>query len=273
MTAATPIITLALKNAGVLGIGQTLQGENLADSLSTLNEMVVQWNMQRQVEVIPGVLPTFPDATSDVAFWTGKEATLVWNLAVFLRPIFGMEPDPEQSKIALAMLALLQANNKQQIPALHPGAPATAIQIVFLALRMAGRVTDSQGVSDASEDVSDAFASLVMMLAQWSKDRWLAPLETDGTSTLPVYGTVNDRLNIGPEYNEAMVANLACRIMLLAGQEPPAFLMEAGEGNASRHPQEQSAPTAAPWGAGHAAANHLSRAPRGRPAWRGRRCH
>ena len=45
--------------------------------------------------------------------------------------------------------------------------------MLYLALRMAGRINDQQSVADNSKDVSDAFSLLSMMLAQWQRKRWL----------------------------------------------------------------------------------------------------
>jgi hypothetical protein len=47
MTTAGQIITLALKDAGILGIGQQAQAEDMQDGLSTLNQMLAQWRINR----------------------------------------------------------------------------------------------------------------------------------------------------------------------------------------------------------------------------------
>ena len=93
--------------------------------------------------------------------------------------MFQLPEDEQQTKLAEASAAVLQANNKQQVAPLHPGVPATPLQIIFLALRMAGRINDQQSVSDSSADVDNAFSLLVMMLAQWAKARWLVFREQD----------------------------------------------------------------------------------------------
>lgn len=47
MTTAADIIALALKDSGVLGVGQTAQAEDTADALTRLNMMISQWSRRR----------------------------------------------------------------------------------------------------------------------------------------------------------------------------------------------------------------------------------
>jgi hypothetical protein len=47
MTTGTDLITLALKDIGALGIGQSVSAEDTADGLATLNMMLGQWAVDR----------------------------------------------------------------------------------------------------------------------------------------------------------------------------------------------------------------------------------
>lgn len=47
MTAPVDLITLALKDIGALGVGQSISPEDTADALATLNMMLGQWNAER----------------------------------------------------------------------------------------------------------------------------------------------------------------------------------------------------------------------------------
>lgn len=47
MTTALDLITLALKDLGTLGIGQTISAEDTTDALATLNMMLGQWQGER----------------------------------------------------------------------------------------------------------------------------------------------------------------------------------------------------------------------------------
>lgn len=47
VTTAADIVRLALKDAGVLGVGQTANAEDTNDTFDTLNLMIGQWNVKR----------------------------------------------------------------------------------------------------------------------------------------------------------------------------------------------------------------------------------
>ena len=47
MTTARDIVTLSLKDAGVLGIGQTPNAEDTNDAFTTLNQMISEWALSR----------------------------------------------------------------------------------------------------------------------------------------------------------------------------------------------------------------------------------
>ena len=116
------------------------------------------------------------------------------NLAVRLRDWVGAEVSKTLLDRATTALGLVQANNQHQTPPLHAGPPETVIEALFLALRMAGRITDTQSVSDGSKDVADAFSLLVMMLGQWQRKRWLVWHEED----VALVSTGADFYTIGP---------------------------------------------------------------------------
>lgn len=173
MTVANTLISLALRTTGISGVGQTPSAEDMADSFAILNDMIGQWQAQRTVMVIPGTLPAFANRTTDVAFWTPFENLLLTTLSVRLRAAFGMAADEALTTLATNALQIFQANNRQQVPSPHPGIPTTCQQMIGLALRMAGRITDAQGVSDSSADVNDALAMMTMLVGQWQRKRWL----------------------------------------------------------------------------------------------------
>ena len=119
---------------------------------------------------------------------------IVLNLAMRLRDAFGTEVPKTLVDRAAAALELVQAINQHQTPPLHAGPPEIVIEALFLALRMAGRITDTQSVSDGSKDVADAFSLLVMMLGQWQRKRWLVWHEED----VALVSTGADFYTIGP---------------------------------------------------------------------------
>jgi hypothetical protein len=174
LTIANDIIFLSLRNASVVGVGQTPLPEDTNDAFRILNAMIGMWNIGRGVTVNLRVLPTFPDLTTDVPFWTPNEHVLLTTLAVRLREIYSLPPVELDVKLAMAALETFNAINLQQVAPILPGVPATVQQILVLALRMAGRINDKQSIALGSADMNDAFSLLVAMLAQWRRSPWLA---------------------------------------------------------------------------------------------------
>jgi hypothetical protein len=145
----------------------------MTDAASLMREMLDEWQRARTVRVIPGMIPVITDLTLPLILDPGMKNAIVLNLAVRLRDAFGAEvPKSLLDRAALA-LELVQANNQQQVPPIWNGAAETVGEVLYLALRMAGRINDQQSVADNSKDVSDAFSLLSMMLAQWQRKRWL----------------------------------------------------------------------------------------------------
>lgn len=60
MTTPVEIINLALKQAGVLGVGQTATAEDVTDAFKLLNMMMAQWSVKRNVvhQIIDAACPT-----------------------------------------------------------------------------------------------------------------------------------------------------------------------------------------------------------------------
>ena len=340
-TSPLGIIWLALRAAGRMTDAQGIDpaSQDVTDAQLLMLEMVDEWSRQFTVMVNPGELPDLRNLTAPIPTGTyvhGMRNALTLNLAVRLRELWGQEVPATLQERATKALALVSAINQHQMPALHPGPPTTVIQALFLALRMAGRITDTQSVADDSKDVADAFSLLVMMLAQWQRKRWLVWSEqpaakvstganyyTIGTgqdfdlprpdkihaawcrlppfvpftqtpgsanpidislaiiesmedwsqiaiknlqtipsavfyesafpvgrlhfwpiapaglyelhivvkAPLPLYATVNDLLNLPPEYVDAVVDNLACRILVASGQPISSFLLGQARGS------------------------------------------
>jgi hypothetical protein len=194
MTVANDIITLSLRNSGVNGIGQSPMQVDIDDSFKILNAWINNENIVRRVQANPVVIPTFPNLTTDVPFWSVYEHVLLTVMAVRLRQVYSLPPVQLDVQLAASAIAAFNAVNQQQIAPVHAGPPETVIQVLFLALRMAGRINDTQSVSDGSKDVADAFSQLVMMLAQWQRKRWLVWNEEDVSAV----STGADYYTIGP---------------------------------------------------------------------------
>ena len=173
MTIANNIISEALKISGIVGVRQTPLAEDTNTAFLLLNQMIGTWNVQRAQQANPAALVTFANLTTDVSFWTPYEGVLLPNLARTLRVAYQLPPDQELDQSAGAALQLFQSINAQQIAPEHAGPPTTCLQVIWLALRMAGRINDQQLATDSSKDVDDAFSLLVTMIAQWQRRRWI----------------------------------------------------------------------------------------------------
>lgn len=61
MSTAGEIIDQALKDVGVIGTGEAASGEDAADALSALNQLIADW------QVLPGFVPYAPYALAALA--------------------------------------------------------------------------------------------------------------------------------------------------------------------------------------------------------------
>jgi hypothetical protein len=171
------LVFLALRAAGRVddrqGVTQTSQ--DMTDGASLCQEMLDEWRLERTIKVIPGTLPTITDFALPVSTTPGVKNAIVLNLAVRIRDAFGLSASPTQTDRAARALGLIQANNLQQVAPRHGGVPTTCQQVMWLALRAAGRIDDAQSVSDTSADWDMAFSMLNGMVSQWQRRRWLVP--------------------------------------------------------------------------------------------------
>lgn len=363
MTVANDVIFLSLRNAGVTGVGQTPLAEDVNDALTVLNALIGHLNIERGVKANRDLLPIFPDLTTDVTFWSPYTHVLLTSLSVRLRQIYSLPPLELDVKVAMAALEAFNAINLQQTAPILAGVPNTARQAAILALRMAGRITDTQSVADGSADLNDAFSLLVMMLAQWQRRRWLVWNEEEAfaastgaqfytigpgqdfdtarpdrvhaawcrlppfggpnpvdiplaiieskeewatlsikdlrsmpsavfydsafptgrlyfwpvpvaaqyqlhilvKATLPVPATIDDPLLLPPEYLDAVVSNLACRMVVASGQQLSPFLQGQARAalNTIRLANTQIPLLSMPGGLGRGSGDHSSWAGRG----------
>src|SRR5215472_954332 len=138
MAIANNIIFLALRNAGVNGVGQTPSSDDVNDSFTILNAQIGQWSLERKVMVNPTALPSFPDLTTNVTFWDPYIHLLLSTMAVRLRQVYALPPVELDVQMALEAIKAFQAINQQQVPPLHVlSLPTTAEPIIFMALRLA----------------------------------------------------------------------------------------------------------------------------------------
>ena len=229
MTTASNIVGLALRSAGITGVGQTPLAQDQSDATVILAEMIEGWQRERAILGIAETLPFFPDFTTDVPFWTQYEPALMWGLTVRLEAAYGLQPDEAKTKLAENYSQALQANNKQFQPASgYAVDDSTIAGIVFLALRAAGRVTDQQSVVFGSQDMTDGLSLLSEMIDEWQLERTVTV--TPGTfPAIPLVGQIASQVAFPVGYKSAVVLNLAVRIKVSFGEEPSKILVERAD--------------------------------------------
>jgi hypothetical protein len=219
------IIFLALRAAGRVNDGQGIiqTSQDVSDAHSLLNEMLDEWQRERTVKVIPGNLATIPSLGSPVSLSPGERNAIVLNLAARLRDWVGAEPSKPLLDRAERALALLQAINLQQNPALTIAADdGTGYGILFLALRAAGRVNDGQGVTQGSQDVTDAASLMREMLDEWQRMRTVRVIP----GMLPTFADLIAPVTLQSGVRNAIVLNLAVRLRDAFGAEVPKTLLD-----------------------------------------------
>ena len=226
MTIANDLIFLSLRNSGVSAIGQTPMAQDVNDSQKILNAMINEWNLERKVMVNTITLPTFPDLTTDVPFWSAYEHVLLCSMAVRLRQIYSLPPVQLDVQLAAGAIKAFNSINLQQVSAPTIAADdGTGYGIVFLALRAAGRVTDAQGVLQTSQDVTDAHSLLNEMLDEWQRERTVRVI----SGTLSPITDLSLPLVMTPGEKNAVVLNLGVRLRDAYGTEVSKTLVERAD--------------------------------------------
>jgi hypothetical protein len=226
LTIANDIISLSLRNSGVNGVGQTPMSIDIADSFKVLNAWINEINLERVVKVNRINLPTFPDLTTDVPFWSPYEHVLLTSMAVRLRQVYSLPPVQLDVQLAASALLAFNAINLEQIAAPWMAADdGSGYGVVFLALRAAGRVKDDQGVAQNAQDVTDAFSLLTEMLDEWTRERTVRVIP----GQLPAFPNLAARPVMTPGVRNAIVLNLAVRVRDAFGAEVSKTLTDRAE--------------------------------------------
>jgi hypothetical protein len=144
-------------------------------------------------------------------------------MAARLPQIYALPPVQLDVQLAAAAIAAFNAINLERIAA--PAIAAndlTGYGIIFLALRAAGRVKDDQGVSQTSQDVTDAASLMTEMLDEWRRMRTVRVIP----GLIPVIGDLSISLVLDPGMRNAIVLNLAVRLRDAFGAEVPKSLLD-----------------------------------------------
>lgn len=123
MSTVGDIINQALKDVGVIGAGEAASGDDVADALDTLNQMIAQW------QVLPGCVPKEPYALAafvDLAEIPNLppiyDAALRYSLAERLQTTFSVPPRADIAVLAMNARKVLKRSNLVIPDAEMPGA-------------------------------------------------------------------------------------------------------------------------------------------------------
>lgn len=112
MTTVGDIINQALKDVGVIGPGEAASGDDAADALEALNQMIAQW------QVLPGCVPKAPYVLAPFAELAEApnlpplyDAALRYSLAERLTTVFSAPARGDITMLALQARKVLKRSN------------------------------------------------------------------------------------------------------------------------------------------------------------------
>jgi len=185
MTTARALITLAMKDAGVLGVGQTPLAEDMNDALTNLNAMMAQWARRRWLVY----------SLQDVAFQATGAISYSLGAA-------GDIDIPRVDSIASAYF-------RQTV-----GAPGNMVDYPLTILNA------REDYNNIALKGMSSFPSVLFYDSGWPLGQlfiWPVPSEIyeihiSVKTPLQNFATLNDEVSLPPEYEEALRLNLAVRL-------------------------------------------------------------
>jgi hypothetical protein len=193
MTTARDLITLSLKDAGIVGVGQTANAEDINDGLTRMNAMIAQWSRRRWL-VYHLVDVVFP-ATGALSYSIGVGGDINTNRpdqieSGFFRQTVGTIPN--QVDYPLQILTSRENYNLISLKSLN-----SFPQYLFY---------------DSGWPLGHVFI--------WPLPSNLYEVHLSIKATLQQVGNLTDDIDFPPEYEEALRLNLSVRLRV-AYQMPP----------------------------------------------------
>lgn len=190
MTTPVELINLALKQAGVLGVGQTAMAEDIQDAFKLMNMMLAQWQVQRYHVY---QLVNYGIACTGQASYT-----------------IGLGGDINQARPSRISSAFVRqfGNNPVDYP------------LVILKSR-----EDYDRISVKSQQAMPSFLFYdsgypLGTLYPWSIPTSLYELHVTVYAQLQQFATVADVITMPPEYERAIMYNLAGELRPMYGLQP-----------------------------------------------------
>lgn len=193
MTTPIELINLALKQSGVLGVGQTASAEDTQDAFKLMNMMLAQWQTNRFL--IYHLVTNSKPCTGQLSYTIGIGGD--FNI-----------PRPDRISSAYIQLTAQSAPNKVDYP-------LTILQ----AREDYDRIAVKQQGSMPTALFYDSNYPLGN-LYPWSVPDTQYTLFVTTYAQLQQFVTVADVINMPPQYEEAIMWNLAGRLRPMYGQQP-----------------------------------------------------
>ena len=195
------IIKLAMKQASVIGVGQTASAEDVNDAFDQLNMMIAQWARRRQL--VYALVEYSTQATGQVSYTIGPGGNI-------------NQPRPARLEFAYF---------RQQIP-------AAPYQVDYpLEIIRAREDYDKIAVKNLNSFPQYAFYDTAYPLGNiyvWPVPSSLYQLFFTVMQPISQFVTLSDTVNLPPEYFEALYSNLALRLGIMWGIDPtPALVAQA----------------------------------------------
>lgn len=201
MTTPVELINLALKQVGVLGVGQTASDEDVADAFKMLNMMLAQWSVKRNVVY---QIVDVPSATTGASTYTVGPG--------------GDFNTPRPSKLIGAYCRQLGT------PGYEVDYPLDLLQ----SITDYGQISTKQIKSMPSAVWYDPQMPLGV-LHVWPVAIQGYEIHILALKPLAQFETAYDDINLPSEYEEALMYNLAGRLYPLYGmQQNPVVIALAG---------------------------------------------
>lgn len=187
MTNTTPntIINLALKNSGVLGVGQTPLFEDTNDAFTLLNFMISQWNRKRWL--VYHLIDVFFQCNGSLSYTVGPGQQ--FNC-----------PRPDRIESAFFRQVIPSIPNQIDYPLEIIEARETYNMIALKTL----------GSFPSYVFYDSAFPT--GFLYPWPLPSNLYEVHISVKETLAQFTTLAQTINLPPEYYAALLYNLACRL-------------------------------------------------------------
>lgn len=193
MTTPIELINLALKQSGVLGVGQTASAEDTQDAFKLMNMMLAQWQTDRFL--VYHLITTSKPCTGAVSYTIGIGGD--FNI-----------PRPDRISSAFVRLTAQTAPNQVDYP-------LTLLQAREDYNRIAVKQQGSMPTAlfyDSAYPLGNLFP--------WSVPDSQYSLFITTYEQLQKFATVADTINMPPQYEEAIMWNLAGRLRPMYGLGP-----------------------------------------------------